>query len=230
MKISIKRQVPISYQFQDLDLDSIRSVDPDTRGPIVGAGWSKGGKKAVPWSKSPNAQSESWCRRGGPMVGAGWSKGGKKKLYLGVKVRTRRVSPGVGGTDPWLEQSGLRVVNKAVPWSKSPNVLSESWCRRGGPMVGAGWSKNKLYLGVKVWTRRVSSGVGGADPWLEQAGLRAGEPDPSFWRGAGGWGGTLGWAGQPAAVPCQVATAQLINQHLLMLKTWQFLSLLLICL
>jgi hypothetical protein len=48
---------------------------------MVGAGWSvKGGKQAVPWSKSPNAQSESWCRRGGPMVGAGWSKGGKQAV------------------------------------------------------------------------------------------------------------------------------------------------------
>jgi hypothetical protein len=90
-------------------------------------------------------------------------------------------------------------------------------------MAGAGWSKadkQAVYLGVKVRTRRVSPGVGGADPWLEQAGLRAGEPDPSVRRGAeGGWRGTLGWAGQPATVRCQVATAQLINQHLLMLKT-----------
>jgi hypothetical protein len=83
-------------------------------------------------------------------------------------------------------------------------------------MVGAGCKK--LYLGVKVRTRRVSPGVGGADPWLEQAGLRAGEPDQSFWQGAGRGRGTLGWAGQPAAVRCQVATAQLINQHLLMLN------------
>jgi hypothetical protein len=36
----------------------------------------------------------------------------KTKLYLGVKVRTRRVSPGVGGEVPWLEQAGLRVINK----------------------------------------------------------------------------------------------------------------------
>jgi hypothetical protein len=37
-----------------------------------------------------------------------------KKLYLGVKVRTRRVSPGVGGADPWLEQAGLRVVKSCA--------------------------------------------------------------------------------------------------------------------
>jgi hypothetical protein len=35
-----------------------------------------------------------------------------KRLYLGVKVRTRRVSPGVGGADPWLEQAGQRLINK----------------------------------------------------------------------------------------------------------------------
>jgi hypothetical protein len=77
---------------------------------MVGAGWSKVGKQAVPWSKSPNALSESWCRRRETKDGAGWSKGGKNKLYLGVKVRTRCVSPGVGRADPWLEQADLRVV------------------------------------------------------------------------------------------------------------------------
>jgi hypothetical protein len=66
-----------------LNPDSIVSVNPDP------------GFRAAP-------QKEQVCLR---VV---------KKLYgyLGVKVRTRRVSPGVGGADPWLEQAGQRLINK----------------------------------------------------------------------------------------------------------------------